>query len=204
MLQIAEVVIKQNVQKNGCTKGMQLILNKSSELFAAKGYQQTSIADIAQACGISKATVYCHFSSKEAIIRSVLKQVHRHLYAAYCAQLKDCTCINKAAVLDRLYGFLKFQENDVYASLLPRLFIEFSQGEGRLANVIQRYARYWQQGLSSMLAGALGKSHAEGMSHIILAYCLGFPFWSSLLDKQAIWSKAALLDYHLKGVCHAA
>ncbi len=185
-------------------KTKQQLLAESIQLFAAKGYHQTSIADIAQVCGISKSTVYCHFSSKEAIIRSVLKQVHRHLYVAYCAQLKDCTCMNKEEVLDRLYSFLKFQENDAYASLLPRLFIEFSQGKGRLASIIQRYARYWQQGLSSMLAGALGESHAEGMSHIILAYCLGFPFWSSLLDKQAIWSKAALLDYHLKGVWHAA
>ena len=46
---------------------MQSILDTGTALFAEKGYDATSMRDIASAAGVSKALLYHHFTSKEDI-----------------------------------------------------------------------------------------------------------------------------------------
>ncbi|MEC9104985.1 MAG: TetR/AcrR family transcriptional regulator [Pseudomonadota bacterium] len=46
---------------------MQSILDTGTALFAEKGYDATSMRDIASAAGVSKALLYHHFASKEDI-----------------------------------------------------------------------------------------------------------------------------------------
>lgn len=47
-------------------------------LFRMKGYAGTSIDDIAKACGLTKGSLYHHFSGKEALAMAALEQVHQH------------------------------------------------------------------------------------------------------------------------------
>lgn len=47
------------------------ILLASSELFTQKGIKNTSLADIAKAVGISKGTLYYHYSSKDDLIGDI-------------------------------------------------------------------------------------------------------------------------------------
>jgi AcrR family transcriptional regulator len=49
----------------------QRILAAAIELFAANGYAGTSVRDIAEAVGMTKAALYYHFSSKEEILEAV-------------------------------------------------------------------------------------------------------------------------------------
>ncbi|MDT3425895.1 AcrR family transcriptional regulator [Paenibacillus forsythiae] len=50
------------------------ILDAARELFAKHGYAGTSIADVANQVGTSKAGVYYHFRSKEEILDAILDQ----------------------------------------------------------------------------------------------------------------------------------
>lgn len=50
-----------------------LILDAALMLFCEKGYDTTSTDEIAQTAGVSKATVYAHFKSKEALLRAVVR-----------------------------------------------------------------------------------------------------------------------------------
>ena len=43
------------------------ILQAASELFGSKGYLETKMSDIADACGIAKGTMYEYFSSKDEL-----------------------------------------------------------------------------------------------------------------------------------------
>jgi AcrR family transcriptional regulator len=49
----------------------QRILAAAIELFAASGYAGTSMRDIAEAVGMTKAALYYHFSSKEEVLEAV-------------------------------------------------------------------------------------------------------------------------------------
>ena len=40
------------------------------ELFAEQGYEKTSLREIAERLGVTKAALYYHFKSKEDIVRS--------------------------------------------------------------------------------------------------------------------------------------
>ncbi|WP_117236871.1 TetR/AcrR family transcriptional regulator [Thermus sediminis] len=47
------------------------ILEEAAKLFTEKGYEATSVQDIAQALGLSKAALYHHFRSKEEILYEI-------------------------------------------------------------------------------------------------------------------------------------
>jgi AcrR family transcriptional regulator len=48
------------------------ILDVALKLFANKGYESTSIAQIAKEAGISKGLIYTYFESKEALLKSLV------------------------------------------------------------------------------------------------------------------------------------
>src|SRR6185312_14690775 len=59
-----------------------LILEAARALFLEVGYGATSVDAIARAAGVSKATLYGHFPSKEALFEAVVvAQCRRHATA---------------------------------------------------------------------------------------------------------------------------
>ena len=63
-----------------------VILHKSADLFAQFGYAGTSIAMIAEACGVSKALLYHYYPDKEAVLFDLLQ-----------AHLEDLVAVVEAA-----------------------------------------------------------------------------------------------------------
>jgi AcrR family transcriptional regulator len=55
------------------------ILEGAARAFAAAGFADTSMDDVAAACGVTKLIVYRHFESKEELYREILQQVFDHL-----------------------------------------------------------------------------------------------------------------------------
>ena len=51
------------------------ILNAARKVFAKKGYQATSITDIAEAAGVARATLYIHFKDKRTIFEFLLDEL---------------------------------------------------------------------------------------------------------------------------------
>ena len=51
------------------------VLEAALPIFAARGFYGTSMADIADAVGVRKATLYSHFDSKETIFRNLIDAV---------------------------------------------------------------------------------------------------------------------------------
>lgn len=50
------------------------ILDAARKLFGTKGYTVTSIADLAEALGVTKGALYYHFKSKEAILSALVAE----------------------------------------------------------------------------------------------------------------------------------
>lgn len=59
----------------------QRILDASIDLFAEKGYDRTSIRDIAKAVGITESAVYRHYESKDAILQAIFDQLVGQVYS---------------------------------------------------------------------------------------------------------------------------
>ena len=68
----------------------------AARLFAATGYRGTSLADVAQAAGLSNAGLLHHFPSKEQLLIEVLRRRDEADRAALC------TCQTADPSADRL------------------------------------------------------------------------------------------------------
>ena len=56
----------------------EIILNKAEKLFADSGFGSVSMTNIANACNMSKANLYHHFSSKEDLYRQILIRAQKN------------------------------------------------------------------------------------------------------------------------------
>jgi AcrR family transcriptional regulator len=61
------------------------LLDVAAGLFSEKGYNETTIEDIARAAGSSRATVYSYFSTKEDILRTLAVEMWETTDAVYRA-----------------------------------------------------------------------------------------------------------------------
>ncbi|MFN8349114.1 MAG: TetR/AcrR family transcriptional regulator [Spirosomataceae bacterium] len=57
------------------------VVRQSLLLFKKQGYHRTSMADLANACGLLKGSFYHYFSGKDALMKEVLGMVHQYFSA---------------------------------------------------------------------------------------------------------------------------
>jgi AcrR family transcriptional regulator len=58
------------------------IVDGAAQVFGRRGYGLASIADIAEAAGVTKGALYFHFPSKDELARAVIDEQHRRTMAA--------------------------------------------------------------------------------------------------------------------------
>jgi AcrR family transcriptional regulator len=122
-----------NTSKAEQTK--QRILATALELFRSKGFDPTTMRDIAAACDMAVGTAYHHFDSKEAIVAAYYEEVQ----AEHTAQV--------AAFLQQKHT-LKQKLEQVFFSKL-----EIVQHDQKLLGVLMRYVGESQHPLSIFGAG---------------------------------------------------
>jgi TetR/AcrR family transcriptional repressor of mexJK operon len=64
------------------TSKRQAILEAATELFIAQGYGAVSMDAIARAAGVSKATLYAHFGSKDQLFATIIREACQSNLAA--------------------------------------------------------------------------------------------------------------------------
>ncbi|GAA1615338.1 MULTISPECIES: TetR/AcrR family transcriptional regulator [Kribbella] len=62
------------VRADSARRTRQAIVAAAGELFVAKGYAATSLAEVAEAAGVARPTVFAAFGSKAALLRQALDQ----------------------------------------------------------------------------------------------------------------------------------
>jgi AcrR family transcriptional regulator len=82
----------------------QEVLRAATEVFARSGYYATTIADVAEATGISQAYVMRLFGSKLGLFVSVVDQCNERVTSALAAAAAQVPAGTPEAVLDAMYG----------------------------------------------------------------------------------------------------
>ncbi|MGC1211260.1 MAG: TetR family transcriptional regulator [Micromonospora sp.] len=62
------------VREESARRTRQAVVRAATDLFVARGYAATSLADVAAAAGVARPTVFAAFGSKPALLRQVLDQ----------------------------------------------------------------------------------------------------------------------------------
>jgi len=62
-------------QMSGKAATQERILAAATELFLEQGYERTTVAEVAQRAGVSRATVFWHFSDKAGLFREAFNRL---------------------------------------------------------------------------------------------------------------------------------
>jgi len=79
------------------------IIQKASELFLTLGFKSVTMDDIANEMGISKKTIYVHFSNKTKLVEAVTFTLFENI----CNGI-DCICDNAINPIEELYDIKMF------------------------------------------------------------------------------------------------
>src|SRR5699024_706983 len=104
------------------------LLEAAGTLFGQKGYNATSIDDIVEEAGASRATLYAHFASKSALLEALLDQLQTEALR-YDEQFGESTDWSRRSVLAGVTSFAVAWERDsarnrAASAAYPRAFLE--------------------------------------------------------------------------------
>lgn len=114
------------------------ILAAAFEEFAAKGYAEARLEDVAQRAGIAKGTIYLHFKNKEVLFAAVLRGVIHHAFE----ELEDFVRAFPGSAEDLLRSVLSRQYTDIVKNPRARSMFRLLISEGhRFPQLAEVYLR---------------------------------------------------------------
>lgn len=125
----------------------QLILQVAEDVFAANGFFDTSMDEIAARVGIGKGTVYLHFPSKEELVKAIFtRDMHSFLSAideAVSTQPPLSARAKMEAILRFMYSGFYSKRAQLFSSIYhsPDLQRFFTQKNGGLQDLWEQLAQ---------------------------------------------------------------
>ena len=169
------------------------ILNAVLELFSEQGFEATSMAQIAGAVGIRKASLYSHFENKQAIldtlVQEVLEQYEEHSIFAREDLEKDAGRLPQTPddAVQMLQGQIRFIFHDSAVSRARKMLVieQFQNPELAKLQTKQNYSDVlgYFTGLMEQLIrqGVLAEDDPEIMA---AQFCLPVTVWINLCDRE--------------------
>ena len=165
------------------------ILKNSIKLFKINGYYNTSMANIAAACGLIKGSIYHHFKSKDEIGLESLKYIYQYFdeniyQIAYREDLSDKEKIQ-----------LFVQKTDEYfldsegGCLLGNLALELSSENIVFKDEIRAYFSAWENALAFILKSSYTQDKALELSKEYVALTQGAIMMMTLYDDSQSYLK---------------
>jgi AcrR family transcriptional regulator len=141
---------------NGRTATEAMILAEACQLFASRGFDGTSIRDIANAVGISNAALYHYFADKDELLaRIVISVIERQ-----CAMMEDRIRPDDSPG-ERLRAFMRAYADFFEANMSES--IASSRSFSALENSAQRErAIYWRDRYENMLRAIIREGMESG------------------------------------------
>ncbi len=130
------------------SSGRENILHEAATLFAAKGYAESGLREIAEMAGVRSATVYHHFASKEKIYEEIIRIALDAISAAVTAELLvlplDAT--PRMRIEASIAGHLRaLHTNKPFTSTNAHSRISLPQGVNLVVGPIrEQYSDFWR------------------------------------------------------------
>lgn len=117
---------------SGHSPGELAILEAAVNLFSENGYRAVSMRSVAEAAGVSKANIYHHFESKEALYRAILEAS-----AAELSELVSEFADNKGSFETRVAEFASahrrhLEDNALTLRLVMRESFSGDEAQGKM------------------------------------------------------------------------
>lgn len=178
------------------TNTKEQILDVALELFSVRGYEATSISQIAEAVGIRKASLYSHYDGKQAILDALVKKIideySRHSMFTkadwddpnFTKDKQNMTAEEAAA---QVKGQIRYILHDPKVSQARKMLVieQFANPELSRMQTQRNYTDVmsYHTGMMRFLMknGTLKSGDAELMA---AEYCLPISVWLNLCDRE--------------------
>ena len=131
------------------------MLRAAVELFNRKGYDATSVGDLARELGVTKPAIYHHFTSKEDLLRLALNDALDELTAVVAGAVEDA---GGTSAYDRLHGVVR-RSVEVLAAHQPSVTLLLRVRGNTPVEIEALERRRW---LDDRLAALVRAAVAEG------------------------------------------
>jgi AcrR family transcriptional regulator len=125
------------------------ITARAAELFTRQGYHNTSMAELAKACGSSKARLYHYYPSKEALLYQMLSDFIKQVYSA-SQQALESSAVPQDALRARARALMELSTK--HHDLYPLLFNELDALPPRQRDQIRAHERKLVTQVTALLA----------------------------------------------------
>ena len=173
------------------------LLCEATRLFAANGYEGTSIRGIASACGISEAAIYRHFDGKVNLYESAIRRkASEHDIRGYLDGLSARDSIEDVlrGVAEHILSFL-----DVDPELLGLMFNN-SCDNGPVAAVLFKEVRLpYIEYVARELQRRMDNGEVRKVDPFITARCFVGMVMDCALSVE-VWNKVMDFDFHASDV----
>ena len=112
------------------------ILKVTTKLFVRKGYHGTSMSDISKATKLTKGAIYCHFESKEALLKKIFEEYERIYLDKMIEEVESV----KGKAIDKMKHMLRFSTN--FAAQNIDLCLCLATLSAELYSSSKKYERY--------------------------------------------------------------
>lgn len=138
------------------------ILDASLALFTEKGYNETTVEDIAGAAGVAKGTIYIYFASKEHILIALKRQFVQGMVNTLTEVIADA--------VEQLEAGAQVDYRDVIDDIFDEIVDYHTQRAQTLQIVVRHSASLWAEALEleKGLVTLLTNAFIKGMDHGII------------------------------------
>lgn len=141
-----------------------IILQKAGKLLSQKGYFGVSMQDIANEVGITKAALYYHFDSKDALVEILLRDAVSELKSELKHAVK-ASVLPSDVVFNVIKTFLSFKLKHPEISLLVSLGVQSDEN----IPVLEMATELRQELIKSILLMVKGLDLARVVTYTVLS-----------------------------------
>ena len=146
------------------------LIESAMEVFASRGFHETSMNDVALAAGVTKPVLYQHFDSKRDLYLALIDEAGSRLLAAITApQIAETNGRRRTELGFRAY--FEWVRHDNAAFTL--LFGGGSRRDAEFTDVVERFTSQVADAIEPLITADIDTEHRRTLAHAIVGLAEG-------------------------------
>ncbi len=164
---------KGNLTMESKKSSRERLIEASGYLFRVRGYNNTSIADIAAACNLRKASIYHHISSKKELGIAVLTLLSKEFDNNVFNIAYDEAHSEKERLTAFAHKIVDYFTNREGGCLMGNLSLESVGQIPEFETIIKSYFNNWIDAVTHLLSHRYGSEEAKSIAEDTVSWCQG-------------------------------
>lgn len=166
------------------------ILKQSFKLFREKSYHNTSMADIADACGILKGSLYHYYPSKEALMSAVIDYAHTY----FKEKIFSLAYNEELSPQERIEKMFQKSEKTLLSdgNIMGNIGVETARIVPEFANLIKDFYTEWINAVAYIFRKITNEKDAQDLAEQTVAEFEGAVMMSRIFKDTRFMKNAYL------------